>query len=96
MDMPQAIAPSTSKGSDADQLTRLEDKRLSWLRDAGGSVSQKNGEFRVIGMAKLVRNEKANGVMLRSEKTIRVQLKAAYERELESTRNGPFDGLSSR
>ena len=95
-DKPQTIAFAASEGNDADQMTRLGDGRLSWLREAGGNVSQKDGVFRVVGMAGLVRHEKASGALFRSEKTIREQLKSAYGREVESKRGGHFDRLGSR
>ena len=94
--VPQAMGPAAPECSDTDQLTRLGDDRLAWLRGSGGSVSQKNGMFRIVGMAKLVRNEEATGALFRSEKTIRDQLKSAYEREVQSRRAGLFNGLGSR
>lgn len=86
----------TSEGAGANPLKTRQDNRLAQLRRAGGEVVWKKGELRFKRIKELVDREAEAGAPARSEKTIRADLKAAYEREVEEKRGGHFDGLHSR
>lgn len=75
---------------------RRQDGRLSLLYKLGGRVERKRGELRCYGITALVKSEKAAGARAVSEKTIRVDLKAAYERKNPPGHRGHFSGLGSR
>lgn len=79
-----------------DLLSNRQDSRLKRLRETGGEVIKKNGRLAITGITALVKSEVANDAPARDEKTIRKDLKAAYEREQEKQRSGHFDGLGSR
>lgn len=93
----------TSEGAGANPLKThqdnrqtQQDNRLTQLRSSGGNVVLKNGKLHVKGITELVKREADARTLARSEKTIRADLKAAYEREVEEKRGGHFDGLRSR
>ena len=71
-------------------------RRLSLLRELGGSAKQRSGEWRFTGIASLVASEKAQGRSRSDEKTIRADLKEAVQNELEAKRAGFGSGLGQR
>lgn len=79
-----------------DQTTTRQDTRLAKLRESGGEVVRKNGDIRIKGITGLVASEAAAGAHARTEKTIRADLKAAFNRETEAKRSGVFDRLGFR
>lgn len=92
-DAPPRAAPESAG---TDPLKARQESRLARLRELGGDVVQKNGGLRIDGITKLVVSEAAARATARTEKTIRADLKAAYEREKEAMRNGFSHGLGSR
>lgn len=90
---PAAAAPERAGTT---PLKMRQDNRLARLRELGGNVVRKNGGLRFNGITILVASEAAARAPARDEKTVRADLKAAYERETESKRRTPFSGLCSR
>ena len=72
------------------------ERRLSRLRELGGSANHRGGEWRFTGIAKLVASEKAQGRSRSDEKTIRLDLKEAAQNEFEAKRAGFGSGLGAR
>ena len=72
------------------------ERRLSRLRELGGSAKHRGGEWRFTGIAKLVASEKAQGRSRSDEKTIRLDLKEAAQNEREAKRAGFGSGLGQR
>ena len=72
------------------------ERRLSRLRELGGSAKHRGGEWRFTGIAKLVASEKAQGRSRSAEKTIRLDLKEAAQNEREAKRAGFGSGLGQR
>jgi len=91
-----ATAAAALERASPNPLKTRQDNRLARLRELGGDVVRKNGGLIVKGITQLVESEAVTSAPARTEKTVRADLKAAYERETEAKRSGPFDGLSSR
>lgn len=91
--------PEVASTVDMDSRTdkeRRQDRRLMLLCSLGGKVARKSGELRVFGITALENSEKAAGAGATSTKTIRADLKAAYERQAQASRAGPFSRLGSQ
>lgn len=78
------------------QTTPDPERRLARLRELGGSMKHRSGEWRFTGIARLVASEKAQGRSRSDEKTIRADLKEATQNELEAKRAGFGSGLGQR
>lgn len=88
--------PAAPESAPLDDVETRQDKRLVRLRELGGDVIKENGSLKFKGITRLVNSEESAGATARTEKTIRLDLAAAYKRELEGKRNGHFTGMGSR
>lgn len=89
------LMATPGKLESANLLIGRQDQRLARLRELGGVVILKNGATAISGIKKLVDSEVAAGAAARTEKTVRADLKAAYERELDAKRSGIFPRSAS-
>ena len=91
-----APAPTPVEPELSTQEAPDPERRLSRLRELGGSAKHRSGEWRFTGIASLVASEKAQGRSRIDEKTIRADLKEALQNELEAKRAGFGSGLGQR
>jgi len=63
-------------------------RRLQVLRDIGGSVLFSCGEWKIKGITRIVNREAAEGRKRSNQKTIRIDLKEAAEKERDARRQG--------
>ena len=69
------------------------ERRLNRLRELGGTVKYKNGEWKFTGITKLVQDEKGLARSRSDVKTIRKDLKEAAQAERDAKKAGVFDGM---
>lgn len=65
-------------------------RRLDLLRKLGGEVTRKKGDWRFVGISKLVKAEMEGNRPRASEKTIREDLRNAADAEADAKRSGAF------
>lgn len=65
-----------------------QSRRLKLLYELGGRVEKRNGEWTFLGIGSLIQREKNVDQQRTDAKTIRADLRAAFEAELEERRTG--------
>ena len=93
---PQAATPAPVADSASNDATPDPERRLTRLRQLGGNVTFRRGEWKCTGITALVAIEKSEGRKRCDEKTIRADLKEAAESEREARRAGFGAGLGQR
>ena len=93
---PQAATPAPVADSASNDATPDPERRLTRLRQLGGNVTFKRGEWKCAGITALVATEKSEGRKRSDEQTIRADLKEAAQNELEARRAGFGSGLGHR
>ena len=93
---PQAATPAPVADSASNDATPDPERRLTRLRQLGGNVTFKRGEWKCAGITALVATEKSEGRKRSDEQTIRGDLKEAAQNELEARRAGFGAGLGQR
>ena len=93
---PQAATPAPVADSASNDATPDPERRLTRLRQLGGNVTLRRGEWKCPGITALVAIEKSEGRKRCDEKTIRADLKEAAESEREARRANAFAGLGQR
>ena len=84
-----------SPASGKDQTPDPE-RRLTRLRELGGSATYARCEWKFKGTSALVESEKAEGRKRSAEKTIRADLKMAAQSESDEKKAGIYKGLGQR
>ena len=93
---PQAATPAPVADSASNDATPDPERRLTRLRQLGGNVTFRRGEWKCTGITALVAIEKSEGRKRSDEQTIRGDLKEAAQNELEARRAGFGAGLGQR
>ena len=93
---PQAATPAPVADSASNDATPDPERRLTRLRQLGGNVTFRRGEWKCTGITALVAIEKSEGRKRSDEQTIRADLKEAAQNELEVRRAGFGSGLGQR
>ena len=93
---PQAATPAPVADSASNDATPDPERRLTRLRQLGGNVTFRRGEWKCTGITALVAIEKSEGRKRSDEKTIRADLKEAAENERDAKRANAFAGLGQR
>ena len=93
---PQAATPAPVADSASNDATPDPERRLTRLRQLGGNVTFRRGEWKCTGITALVAIEKSEGRKRSDEQTIRADLKEAAQNELEARRAGFGSGLGQR
>lgn len=93
---PQAGTSAPVADSASNDATPDPERRLTRLRQLGGNVTFKRGEWKCAGITALVATEKSEGRKRSDEQTIRGDLKEAAQNELEARRAGFGAGLGQR
>ena len=93
---PQAATPAPVADSASNDATPDPERRLTRLRQLGGNVTFRRGEWKCTGITALVAIEKSEGRKRSDEQTIRGDLKEAAQNEREARRAGFGAGLGQR